>query len=99
MRWRDSASTPSLMVPGQVYEVTIDVWSTSYVVDPGHRVRISVTSSNAPRFSANPNTGKPLADTSTAPVVAKNVVHMGPQYPSRLILPRVALDQLRGSRV
>ncbi len=42
---------------GQIYLVTIDVWSTVYYLNEGHRVQVDISSSNYPRFSANPNTG------------------------------------------
>jgi putative CocE/NonD family hydrolase len=69
MRWRESSTVirfveknsvflrASLMTPGTVYEVTIDLWSTCYYFNQGHRIRIDISSSNSPRFSANPNNG------------------------------------------
>jgi predicted acyl esterase len=54
----------------------------------GHRLRVAVSSSNSPRFEANPNTGKPFrADGETR--VAKNTLHLSLKYPSRIILPVV----------
>jgi putative CocE/NonD family hydrolase len=88
MRWRNGGTTPSLLTPGAVYEVTVDVWSTSYIFNAGHAIRIDISSSNFPRFSVNPNTGEPL-DSTAAPVPALNTVLAGPNYPSRLILPVV----------
>ena len=35
---------------------------TSYVFNPLHRIRVTVSSSNFPRFSANPNNGRSLSD-------------------------------------
>lgn len=52
------------------------------------------SSSNFPRFSANPNTGLPLATPNQTPLVAENTIHVGGEYPSRLILPVVAMDDL-----
>lgn len=52
----------------------------------GHRLRIALSSSNAPRFDPNPNTGGPLrGDTTT--VVANNTIHIDAVHPSHLILP------------
>jgi putative CocE/NonD family hydrolase len=93
MRWRDGGTQPSLIVPGLVYSVTVDIWSTSYIFNPSHAIRLTVTSSNSPRFSVNPNTGRPLVDT-TPPVVALNSVFAGASHPSRLLLPVVSLDDL-----
>ena len=76
----------SFLEPGQVYELTVDLWSTSLVFNRGHRIRVAVSSSNSPRFEANPNTGKPFrADKETR--VAKNTLHLSSKYPSRIVLP------------
>ena len=45
------------MTPGNVYEVKINMWSTCYFFNKGHKIRIDISSSNYPRFSANPNNG------------------------------------------
>ncbi|HCL30477.1 MAG TPA: hypothetical protein DIC52_18870, partial [Candidatus Latescibacteria bacterium] len=52
-------TVPELLVPGQVYRFDIDLWASSNVFFPGHRPRVSVTSSNFPRFDRNLNTGGP----------------------------------------
>jgi uncharacterized protein len=46
--------------PERVYEYRIDLVATSNVFRPGHRARVSVTSSSFPRFDRNPNSGKPF---------------------------------------
>ena len=46
--------------PGNVYELTVDLWSTSIVLNRGHKIRVAVSSSNFPRFDPNPNTGRPF---------------------------------------
>jgi predicted acyl esterase len=37
MRWRNLAvsNDPQLMIPGEVYEITISMWNTSYIVGSG----------------------------------------------------------------
>ncbi|GAH67812.1 unnamed protein product, partial [marine sediment metagenome] len=49
----------SLMSGNQndIYELLVDCWSTAYVWAPGHKIRVIISSSNYPRFAANPNTG------------------------------------------
>ena len=59
--YRDSTTAPKPIVPGQVYEYKIDMWSTSNVFLKGHRIRLEVSSSNFPRFDRNLNTGKNAA--------------------------------------
>lgn len=85
-RFHKSFEKESFLEPGQVYELTVDLWSTSLVINKGHRIRVAVSSSNSPRFEANPNTGKPFrADTETR--VAKNTLHLSAKHPSRILLP------------
>ncbi len=43
---------------GEIVEAVVDLWSTSIIINTGHRLRISVSSSNYPRFAANLNNGK-----------------------------------------
>ncbi len=95
MRWREGpmSAAPVPMEPGQVYNVTVDLGPTSYVFNPLHRIRVTVSSSNFPRFSANPNTGKPLND-GTPPALAINTVYHDTVHQSYLELPVVRLDDL-----
>jgi hypothetical protein len=86
---RNSLEKDELMEPGKIYEFEIDLWSTSLVVSPGHRVRIAISSSNAPRLEPNPNTGKPSgADDKTE--VATNTIYMNASHPSHILLPVAA---------
>ncbi len=87
-RFRDSLSEPSLMRPGEVYRVKIDLWSISVILNTGHRIRLAVSSSNHPRFRANPNTGLSPLDKQE-PVTARNTVFCGQRYPSHVELPVV----------
>jgi len=91
MRWRDGPTTPKLMTPGSVYEVIVDIWSVCYVFNPGHKIRLDISSSNAPRFSVNPNNGL-LIDQNGPNVVAQNSIYVGFGFPSRLNLP-LAINQ------
>src|SRR5207245_11687144 len=85
-RFRESFEEERLLEPGKVYEVTVDLWSTSLVFNKGHKIRVAVSSSNAPRFDPNPNTGHPFrADMDTR--VATNKIYFSQKYPSRVLLP------------
>ena len=89
-RNRAASTAPQPMVPGTVYAVTVDLWSTSFIWTTGHRIRVDVSSSNSPRFSVNPNTGAPLSPNAVPHVRAANSVYLGsPATPSALILPVV----------
>ena len=71
-----------------MYEVTVDLWATANVFQPGHRIRLEVSSSNWPRFGRNPNTGGTIADEpAEAYQPAINRVLHDADHPSRLILP------------
>ena len=88
-KFRESTTgAPKLLVPGQVYEYKIDLWSTSNVFLKGHRIRLEVSSSNFPRFDRNLNTGKD-ASTDAEMVTATNTVLHDASHPSALILPVV----------
>lgn len=63
------------MQPGEVYGVKVEVWSMSYIFNAGHALRVSISSSNYPRFSANPNNGQNLNSTAP-PVIAQNTVSL-----------------------
>ena len=75
------------LIPGQITEVTIDLWSTSVLFKAGHRIRLDIASSNFPRFDVNPNTGEKFAERRLPPIVARNTIHMGPDLPSHISLP------------
>ncbi len=79
---------PKLIVPGQVYEYEIDLWSTSNVFLKGHRIRLEVSSSNFPRFDRNLSTGKRAAESSEFLKATNTILH-DREHPSSLILPVV----------
>jgi putative CocE/NonD family hydrolase len=90
-RYRNSLEHAEPMVPGQVYEVTIQLYPTSMLIKAGHRLRLDVSSSNFPRFDVNPNTGEPLNDNRRVRS-AVNTVWMDAGRPSQVVLPVVPLD-------
>jgi predicted acyl esterase len=88
LRLRDSIEVESLLAPGKIYEVTVDCWCTSVIVNRGHRIRVTVTSSNFPRFDRNPGTGK-VWRAGCPSVRQANRIYCDPKYPSRILLPVV----------
>jgi putative CocE/NonD family hydrolase len=91
MRYREALDAPVPMEPGTVYEARIDMGITSNAFLPGHRIRVEISSSNFPRYDRNPNTGEDIA-TATTLAIATNVVHRGPEWRSRVILPVIRRD-------
>jgi predicted acyl esterase len=87
-RFREGFDHEVFLKKGEVYNLKLDLWSTSLVFNKGHRIAVHVTSSNDPRFDPNPNTGTRLrANNETR--VATNTIHHNRQYPSRILLPVV----------
>ena len=81
-----SLPTRDLIVPGEVYEVTLELFPTANVFKAGHRIRLDVSSSNFPRWDVNPNTGEPLA-SSRRTVPADNTVFHEAGRQSKIVLP------------
>jgi putative CocE/NonD family hydrolase len=86
--YRDSDLEPSPIIPGKIYEYTVDLWATSYVVKEGHRLRVEVSSSCFNRYDRNTNTGEPFGK-ATRTVLAKQMVFHSREYPSHIILPLI----------
>jgi predicted acyl esterase len=96
MRWRLGGTVPTSMENGTIYKIDVNLWNTSYVFAPGHSLRVSISSSNYPRFSANPNNGLLLSDPNYPgeSIVAQNRLHHSAQYPSHVTLSRVTRADL-----
>jgi putative CocE/NonD family hydrolase len=89
-RFRHSLETEDLITPGQQYAYDIDLWSTSIIFNKGHQIRVAISSSNAPRFEPNPNTGGALPpDPKEKPVVAHQTIFLGGRTASYITLPQV----------
>jgi len=89
MRYRVSMERSELMNPGQIYEVTLDLWATSNVFLRGHSLRLEISSSNFPRFDRNMNTGEETRSARNF-VPATNIILHDTQHPSALLLPVVS---------
>jgi uncharacterized protein len=87
-RYRSSREKAELMNPGEVYKLTLNLWSTSNVFLAGHKLRLEVSSSNFPRFDRNLNTGEDQGH-STRMVKATNAVYHDREHPSALVVPVV----------
>ncbi len=86
MRYRASPEHATLINPGQIYEISIDLWATSNVFLRGHSLRLEISSSNFPRFDRNLNTGEEIKFARTF-VAATNTILHDAQHPSALVLP------------
>ena len=109
MRWRETATwTPGIyqtapspaMEKGQIYNITIDIAFMSFIFNKGHKISLSISSSNYERFSLNYNSGNMVIDGDKDWRNATNTIHFGSdKYPSTLILPIVDIKWLEERRV
>lgn len=88
LRYRDSQEHPMLANPGEVYHITVDLWATSNVFLPGHKLRLEISSSDFPRFDRNMNTGE-LQSRASRMAKATNTLLHDKAHPSALVLPIV----------
>ncbi len=75
MRFRNSFEVEELMIPGDTYEVTIELKNIAYTFLPGHRLRIIISSSDYPIFHANLNNGDSLYVPGDTVVALNKVYH------------------------
>lgn len=90
--FREGFTQPKWLQKGKVYRFEIDLWSTSIVINKGHRIRLHITSSSFPGFEANPNTGN-LVYQKDKSTIAENTIHIDAQHPSYILLPIVKDQQ------
>ncbi len=84
--YRDSLEEPTPLVPGTPHEFHVELWPVHHAFVPGHRIRVTITSSDFPWFARSLNQFGPLRDQAE-PLVAINTIHHGADYPSRIVLP------------
>lgn len=87
-RYRNGLDRQELLEHGVAQGYVIDLYATSNVFGPGHRIRVEISSSNHPRFDPNPNTGAPFGTTAEQVVAAQTILH-DREHPSRITLPVV----------
>ena len=88
MRNRNGFDHWELMEPGTIYQIEVDLWSTSYVWNTGHQIRVAISSSNYPRCLNNPNTAEGIYQNTTSNI-AQNLLYVDTAHPSCLLLPEI----------
>ena len=91
MRNRNGFDHWELMEPGTIYQVDVDLWSTSYVWNTGHQIRVAISSSNYPRCLNNPNTAEGICKNTTT-TVAQNILYVDSSHSSCILLPEIPLN-------
>jgi hypothetical protein len=87
-RFREGYDQPRPIEPGRVYEYQINLVATSNLFQPGHCVRLDVTSSSFPRFDRNPNTGNLLGQDGPDDLQpALQTIFHDSEHPSHILLP------------
>lgn len=89
-RFHKGLNRMELLEPGKMYEFVIDMRGTANVFQPGHRIRVDVTSSNFPQYDRNPNTGEDLGVSARVRTAKQTVFHGGAGR-SHIVLPVVTL--------
>ncbi|HEY7975826.1 MAG TPA: CocE/NonD family hydrolase C-terminal non-catalytic domain-containing protein, partial [Ktedonobacterales bacterium] len=91
MRYRNGVgATVEPLSPDQAYPISIDLWATSIMFLPGHRIRLDVTSSSFPRWERNLNTGMSSATTTETRSARQTILHDSnhPSYVSLSVTPQ-----------
>ena len=73
------------LVPGEIAEITFQLWPTSVRIQRGHRLRLAIAGADAETFDRIPETGTPTI-----------AVHRTTAHPSHLNLP-VVVTQSEGN--
>lgn len=84
-RFRDSELKPTVLHPGEEYEITVDLGPIAAQIGAGHRLRVDICGAYFPLFDRNPNTGEGPFGKGTK--VATEKVYHDAVRPSRIILP------------
>jgi len=74
-RYRFGSSREVLLTPGKVESYPIELFDIAHRFEAGHRIRVEVSSSAAPMFNPNQNTGNPIATDTVWRVARQTVYH------------------------
>ena len=85
-RFRKGNDREVMLTPGSVERYDMDLWFTSRVFGPGHRLRVTVSSALFPKYDRNLNTGGNNERDSTFVVAHQRIVHDA-AHPSHVVLP------------
>lgn len=88
-RYREGFDSEKLLTPSVPETCPVDLGHTAWRFEPGHRLRLLVTSSNFPHLDRNLNTGRPTGQEAMG-ILARQSVHHDAARPSLLRLPVLA---------
>ncbi len=88
-RYRNSLEETELTEPGKVYKYDFEMNRfLRNTFEPGHRIRVSITSSYFPKINRNPNTGAEIGKGEKTQVADQKIYHDNDRS-SRVLLPVV----------
>jgi len=85
-RFRQGMDKEVPLVPGEINRYDVDLWFTSKVFEPGHRLRVSIASALFPKYDRNLNTGG-NNERDTTWVVAHQTLYHDAAHPTHVVLP------------
>ena len=93
-RYRNGYEREVLLTPGKIEQYRIELFDLAHRFEPGHRIRLEISSSAAGIYTPNQNTGNPVA-TDTDWTVARQVVYHDRANPSAILLPVIVAPGAR----
>jgi putative CocE/NonD family hydrolase len=87
-RYRKGMDREEMLTPGQAEKFQIELFDIAHSFQPGHRIRLEISSSAAPLYNPNQNTGNPVA-TDTVWRIARQIVYHDRVRASAITLPVV----------
>ncbi len=85
-RFRDGMDKQVPLVPGRIEKYNIDLWFTGMVFEPGHRIRVAISSALFPKYDRNLNTGG-NNETDSTYVSAHQHLYHDAAHPTHVTLP------------
>jgi putative CocE/NonD family hydrolase len=92
-RYRNGYDREELLTPGKVENFRIELFDIAHSFAAGHRIRLEISSSAAPNYNPNQNTGNPVA-TDTEWKVAHQTIYHDRTRASSITLPLMTRKQV-----
>jgi putative CocE/NonD family hydrolase len=86
LSYRNGAVRPVSYKPGSIVHVEISLWPIAWTLRKGSQLRLDISSSNFPAYHAHANMAGPWAE-QTESRIARQHIHFGGHYPSRISIP------------
>jgi uncharacterized protein len=74
-RYRNGYQREELLTPGRAETFHLELYDIGHRFQPGHRIRLEISSSAAPYYNPNQNTGLPIATDTTWKVAHQTIYH------------------------